>query len=96
MEGKKPIFDPVNRTLHDPRGQKLKHVNCPRLKSWQELVRDASSEGKQRFCDSCDRAVHDTEQMTPAEIIRTVKKNPEVCIRIRLSQENIEIKVFNG
>jgi len=94
--GNKLIFDPVNKTLHDPRGQKLKHVNCPRSKSWQLLVQDASCEGKQRLCDSCDRAVLDTEKMTPAEIIRIVNEDPEVYIRIGLSQENIEIKVYNG
>ena len=94
--GNKLIFDPVNKTLHDPRGQKLKHVNCPRLKSWQQLAQEATCGGKQRFCDSCDRAVLDTEQMTSAEIIRTVNEDPEVCIRIRLGQENIEIKVYNG
>ena len=92
---KKLIFDPVNRMLYDSGGQTLKHVSCPRLKSWENLVREGSSEEKQRFCDSCDRAVLDTEQMTPTEIIQTVYDDPDVCFRIQLGQNNIEIKVLH-
>ena len=92
---KKLIFDPVNRMLYDSHGQTLKHVSCTKLKSWEKLVQEGSSEEKQRFCDSCDRAVLDTEQMTPTEIIQTVYDDPDVCFRIQLGQNNIEIKVLH-
>lgn len=96
LVGNKPIFDPVNRTLQDARGDILKHVNCPRLKSWQQLVPVGSRGVGQRLCDSCDKAVLDTAQMTPEEIVRAAHDDPEVCFRIRLGQDNIEIKVSNG
>ncbi len=90
----KPIFDPVNRTLHDSHGKLLKHVDCPRLKSWQHLD-IVSGDGMQRYCNSCDRTVLDTDEMTPDELLRVVEADPNVCFRIRLDQKNIEIKVIH-
>lgn len=92
----KPIFDPVNRTLHDSRGKLLKRVDCPRLKSWQHLDILNGDGAQQRYCDSCDKAVLDTDEMTSDEMVRVVEADPNVCFRIRLGQKNIEIKVANG
>lgn len=92
----KLIFDPVNRILFDSRGQILKQVNCPRLKSWEHLDPIGARAIGQRLCVSCDRAVLDTEQMTASEVVAAVNDDPEVCFRIRLDQENIEIKVRYG
>ena len=91
----KLIFDPDNRTLFDSRGQILKHINCPDLKSWHHLVPIISSEVSQRHCDSCNRVVLDTGQMTPEKIIRAATDDPDVCFRIKLDQDNIEVKVKN-
>lgn len=89
----KLIFDPVNRMLFDSRGKILKYISCPDLKSWCHLVPVSSSEVAQRHCDSCNRVVLDTGQMTPEKIIRAVTDDPDVCFRIQLDQENIEVKV---
>lgn len=92
----KPIFDPVNRTLHDSYGKLLKHVNCPKLRSWQEFDIINVANTRQRLCDSCGKAVFDTNQMTSDEIVRAAKFDPSACFRIHLNQENIEIKVVNA
>jgi hypothetical protein len=92
----KLIFDPVNRTLLDARGRIVKHVNCPKLKSWHRLSTTGDLGLAQRYCDSCDKAVLDTAHMTAEGILSAVNDDPEVCFRIRLDQKNIEIKVTNA
>ena len=95
MVENKLIFDPVNRMLLDAQGRIVKHVNCPKLKSWHHLAATGDRRVAQRHCDSCDKAVLDTAHMTAEEIVSAVNDDPDVCFRIRLDQENIEIKVRN-
>ena len=92
MEGRFE-FDPVHRMIRDARGRILKRVNCPRLKSWNRLAASGDNQVTERYCDSCDRAVLDTALMTGEEVVDAVTADPEICIRIRLDQDNVEIKV---
>lgn len=89
----KIIFDPVNSALHDSRGKLLKRVDCPRLKSWQDL--DILDDDAQRYCHSCNKTVFNTDEMTSEKLLRVVAADPDVCLRIRLDQKNIEIKVIH-
>jgi hypothetical protein len=87
------IFDPVCGKLCDSEGAFLKYVNCPRLKSWGDLAPTGHLGTGARFCNACDKSVIDTENMSPEDVVSVVRDDPDACLRIRIGQDNIEIKV---
>lgn len=91
----KVFLDPVHKTLRDSQGRVLKVLNCPQLALWQDLAVIANQEDQHRFCGACGKLVIDTEQWTAGRLVRAVRDDPEACLRIRVGQGNVEIKVSN-
>ena len=94
MQGKL-LFDPVHKTLRDSQGVVLKAMDCPRLVSWGDLAVITNQKESRRLCDSCGRGVIDTDKLAVGHLVRAVRDDPEMCLRVRVGQENVEIKVFH-
>lgn len=88
-------FDPIHSTLRDINGRVLKKLGCPKLKSWDSLAVSSDTGMMKRHCDSCEKSVIDTAFLTYEEVVDAVKQDPDVCFRVRLEQDNIEIRVRN-
>jgi hypothetical protein len=48
-----------------------------------------------RKCATCDHLIIDTEGMTDHELLKTVRQNPDTCLKVDLNQRNIKI-ISNG
>ncbi len=88
-------FDPIHGTLRDANGRVLKNLGCPKLKSWDSLLASSNTGAMKRHCDSCDKSVTDTAHLTYEEVVDAVKQDPNVCFRVCLEQNNIEVRVRN-
>ena len=94
--GARLIFDPACGKLRDPDGPFLKYVKGPRSNSWGELVLKGHLGIEERFCNECDSSVIDTEHMSPDDVARIVRGDPDACLRIRIGQDNVELRVRHG
>lgn len=81
-------IDPTNAALYTDAGDFLKFLGCPLQKKWDSLAIDKPGA---RHCDACARTVHDTAQLTDADLQRMIANEPEICLKVSPQQSNCTI-----
>lgn len=85
-------FDPIHRTLRDAYGRVLKKLGCPLNKTWNSLSSNDAT-ARTRQCDNCEKSVTDTALLTYEQVVTAVQHDPNLCLRVRLDQDNIIVRV---
>ena len=85
-------LDPIHHTLRDMHGRVLKRLVCPINTTWNGLTASTAT-GHTRHCDHCEKSVTDTAMLTYEQVVDAVEQDPSVCLRVRLDQDNIIVKV---
>ena len=68
-----------NKKIYTENNIFLKHIKCPKNVS---LV-DLKDEGNNTFfCDNCNKNVLDTNNISENELIKLLKKNKDICLKI--------------
>jgi hypothetical protein len=85
-------FNPLTKEIYTDKGEFVKTMNCPYKMNWDNLETTIIN---MRKCANCDHLIVDTEVITDDELLKMVRKNPDICLKIDLNQQNIKI-VTNG
>ena len=85
-------FNPLTKEIYTDKGEFVKTMNCPYKMSWDNLETTIIN---MRKCANCDHLIVDTEVLTDDELLKMVRQNPAICLKIDLNQQNIKI-VTNG
>ena len=85
-------FDPIHSILRDMHGHVLKKLVCPINKTWSGLTENSAT-ASMRHCDNCEKSVTDTALLTYEQVVDAVRQDPNVCLRVRLDQDNIIVRV---
>jgi hypothetical protein len=85
-------FNPLTKEIYTDKGEFVKTMNCPYKMSWDNLETTIIN---MRKCANCDHLIVDTEVLTDDELLKMVRQNPDICLKIDLNQQNIKI-VTNG
>lgn len=81
-------INPRTAELFTDDGQFLKRLHCPLRKGLEELKGDAAGP---LFCDSCHREIHDTAPLGDDDVRLLVAENPQVCLMVSPTQENVTV-----
>lgn len=87
-------LDPIHNTLRDMHGRLLKKLVCPINKTWSGLTASTAT-ASTRHCDNCEKSVTDTAMLTYEQVVDAVEHDASVCLRVRLDQDNIIVKVIH-
>jgi hypothetical protein len=85
-------FNPLTKEIYTDKGEFVKTMNCPYKMNWDNLETTIIN---MRKCANCDHLIVDTEVITDDELLKMVRQNPAICLKIDLNQQNIKI-VTNG
>jgi hypothetical protein len=85
-------FNPLTKEIYTDKGEFVKTMNCPYKMNWDNLETTIIN---MRKCANCDHLIVDTEVITDDELLKMVRQNPDICLKIDLNQQNIKI-VTNG
>ncbi len=85
-------FNPLTKEIYTDKGEFVKTMNCPYKMNWDNLETTIIN---MRKCANCDHLIVDTEVLTDDELLKMVRQNPAICLKIDLNQQNIKI-VTNG
>ena len=85
-------FDPITKNIYSDKDEFIKRMKCPYKMSWDNLETTNST---LRKCSNCDHLIFDTEMLTDNDLLKMVRQNPDICLKIDLNQHNIKI-VSNG
>jgi hypothetical protein len=85
-------FNPLTKEIYTDKGEFVKTMNCPYKMNWDNLETTIIN---MRKCANCDHLIVDTEVLTDDELLKMVRQNPDICLKIDLNQQNIKI-VTNG
>lgn len=85
-------FNPLTKEIYTDKGEFVKTMNCPYKMNWDNLETTIIN---MRKCGNCDHLIVDTEVLTDDELLKMVRQNPAICLKIDLNQQNIKI-VTNG
>lgn len=74
-------FNPNTGKLFTDQGDFIKKLHCPLKKTWDEL--------QNGYCNSCNKSVVDTNNMSDKKVLSLLKSTPKTCIKIDV--DNIKI-----
>ena len=85
-------FDPLTKDIYTDKDEFVKTMNCPYKMNWDNLeVINSTS----RKCTNCNHLIVETANLTDDNLVKLVKENPNICLKIDLNQQNIKI-ISNG
>jgi hypothetical protein len=85
-------FDPITKDIYTNKDEFVKTMNCPYKMNWVNLeVINSTS----RKCTNCNHLIVETDDLTDDNLVKLVKENPNICLKIDLNQQNIKI-ISNG
>lgn len=84
-------FNPETGILRTNKGELIKEMHCPLQKRWEEMT-PLGSDDRTRHCGGCGKAVHSTDGMTDAAVLRLVQDNRKACLMVRLDSPNLTIE----
>ena len=84
-------FDLHNDSLFTDSGEFIKKLHCPLVKSWDEMH---PGQGNSRTCDACSCEVYDTSQFSDRELLLLMSRNPNACLMVSPTQENLTVVNF--
>lgn len=61
--------------------------------NWDKLE---GTNSDMRKCLNCDHFIINTAYLTDEELLKMVKQNPEVCLKIDLNQQNLELSSYGA
>ena len=82
-------YNPITKKLFTDDNALIKKLNCPYRILWNELT-STESVGI-RSCNICDKNITDTALLADKEILKLTKKDPAVCLKLDLNQDNIRV-----
>lgn len=82
-------FNPHTSTLFADDGRLIKRLRCAFQVDWSKL--GPTDDPAVRHCDLCQHAVTDTAQRTEEELLALMTENPQACLKVDLSQENLTL-----
>ncbi|MBE2283545.1 MAG: hypothetical protein IAE77_08780 [Prosthecobacter sp.] len=82
-------FNPHTHRLFTDDGRLIKRLACAFQVDWSKL--EATEDLAARRCDRCQHAVTDTALRTEAELLALMAENPQACLKVNLSQENLTL-----
>jgi hypothetical protein len=81
-------FNPLTKAIYTDSGELIKTMSCPYKVRWDNLDPTTSPTRK---CTNCDHFILDTAALTDEELLKTVRQNPNTCLKIDLNQHNLNI-----
>ncbi|MCH6199022.1 hypothetical protein MMU07_05515 [Aquiflexum sp. LQ15W] len=81
-------FDPITKDVFTDQGEFIKQLYCPYKMNWAALE---GTDSNRRKCSNCDHFIINTEHLGDSELLKMVKQNPEVCLKIDLNQDNVKL-----
>ena len=69
----------IDKDIYTDKGEFLKTIDCPKKVSIKDLrkVKD-----KPLYCNNCEKNILDTEYMSEGNLIKTLKKDKNTCLKI--------------
>ena len=87
-------YNPTTKKLFTDENVLIKELHCPYKIHWNELE---STEGSGiRSCNICDKSITDTALLTDEDVLKLARKDPTVCLKVDLNQENIRVVNCDG
>ena len=83
------LFNPHTMRLLTKKRKLIKQLHCPQNVRWEEMGATDSKGG--RNCESCNRRVQDINNMSAKEVMERIHKEPDACLKLELSYDNIRI-----
>lgn len=89
------LYNPATRNLFTDEKVFLKKLYCPYVLNW---IDDFSSinDTDDKHCAICDKTVVETKSLTDEEIKVMIEKDPEICLKFDLDQDNIRVAIHNN
>jgi hypothetical protein len=81
-------FNPLTKVIYTDSGELIKTISCPHKVGWDNLEATTLTTRK---CTFCEHSILDTAALTDEELLKTVRQNPNTCLKIDLIQHNINI-----
>ena len=83
-------FNPITNTLYTDNNDLIKKMHCPYSSlKWSDFTQIEGS--RNRFCAICESTVVDTCDMRDESLLELLQKDPQTCLKIDFTQENIRI-----
>jgi len=89
------LYNPVTKNLFTDEKVFLKKLYCPYVLAWDDDF-TGINESDNKHCKICDKTVVDTNFLADEEIEELIKKNPELCVKLELDQDNIRVTLDNN
>lgn len=81
-------YNPITKEVFSDEGQLIKKLDCPFRVKWEDLNDHHSTFRK---CLNCDRSILDTKYLSEEELIETMNKDPNTCLKLDFNQDNVKI-----
>ena len=88
------LYNPITRNLFTDEKVFLKKLYCPYILDWDDDF-SSSAETDDRHCKMCDKTVVETKYLTDGDIKEMIEKDPELCVKLELDQDNIRVTIHN-
>lgn len=85
-------FNPLTRELYTDKDELVKTLYCPFKMGWEDFESVSSNIRK---CVTCDNEIVDTENLGDDTLLKIVRQNPNICLKVDLNQKNVNI-ISNG
>ena len=81
-------INPSKKELYTDSGTFLKRLHCPVSVMWKDMMENGSNT---KACSHCNNTIHDTEQLSDAEIGHLLTQDPQACLKVSFNQDNVKI-----
>lgn len=81
-------FNPITKDVFTDQGKFIKQLNCPYKMNWETLE---GTNPDRRKCSNCDHFIINTKHLEDVVLLKMVKQNPKVCLKIDLNQDNVKL-----
>ncbi len=69
----------IDKDIYTEKGELIKTIDCPKKVSIKDLRKDKD---KSLYCNNCEKTILDTEYMSEDNLIKTLKKDKNTCLKI--------------
>jgi len=87
-------FNPLTKELFTDDYVFIKEIHCPYRIAWEALTPNENN--SIRNCDKCEKAIHDTANLSDAEVLTKVRQDPSTCLKLDANQDNLKVITIYG
>ncbi len=86
-------YNPHTKEVYTDKDEFVKKMDCSFEMEWEGL--EAGDSPQSRNCVQCNQSIIDTAYLSDQELLDTLKKNPQTCLKVDFNQTNIQL-ITNG